>query len=183
MFVAACSEAPEGPTQADQKPVGLLDGSAAGADPAEDSPDLSIIVAQPETSLSQIIPETQEWRQLIEAIAGESLFTEVLRGKEQHGRVIQVRAGNEDDLRRAEKQLRSIQTRLKQLSAGGTPTYLLLHHVDSEGYLSVFLLDSENGFERATYPKSYEGLDFLVEGLGVRRLASTRAPIERGQPE
>lgn len=183
LSVAACSEAPEDPALADQEPIGLFDQNAANADPAEDSPDLSIIVAQPETSLSQIIPETPEWRQLIEAIAGESLFTEVLRGKEQHGRVIQVRAGNEDDLRRAEKQLRAIQTRLKQLSAGGTPTYLLLHHVDSEGYLSTFLLDSENGLERATYPDSYEGLDFLIEGLGVRRLASTRAPIERGQPE
>ncbi|NNE48841.1 MAG: CHAT domain-containing protein [Altererythrobacter sp.] len=181
--MAACSEAPGDPAPADQEPIGFLGESAKSAHSAGESPDLSIIVAQPESSLRQIIPKNPEWRQLIEAIAGESLFTEVLRSKEQHGRETQVRAGNEDDLLGAEKQLRAIQTRLKQLSAGGTPTYLLLHHVDSEGYLSVFLLDSENGLERATYPESYEGLDFLVEGLGVRRLASTRAPIERGQPE
>ena len=181
LALAACSAAEE--EQANTAPAGLLDKKNAGGTAKPSTGEIQLIVAKSSPPLVPLRRQTQSWRQLIEAIAGENLFAEVLRSKEQHGRVVEVRAGNEADLRQAEVQLAAVQAQLKRLSQDGTPTYLLLHHIDSEGYLGVFLLDSEGGMSSSTYPETYEGLDFLVEGLGVARLASTRAPIERGQAE
>ena len=175
----ACSAAEE--PASEQAPVGLFDQKTAEADAEPGT--LSLITADDPIPLAPLTPDTQRWRQLIEAIAGENLFAEVLQSKEQHGRVVPVRLGSEADLLRAQEQLAAIQRRLKLLSQDGTPTYLLLHHIDSEGYLGAFLLDSEGGMRSSTYPEPYEGIDFLVSGLGVKRLASTRAPIERGQPQ
>ena len=181
--LVSCSEAPKDEDAPTQKPQTLFNDSVQTSAKNEAGPDLSIITANSASALSELDRETQVWRDLIEAIAGENLFTEVLRGKEEHGQVFEVRTGNMNDLLRAEEQLVAIQSRLKALSDDGTPTYLLLHHIDPDGYLNVFLLDANNGVERAVFPDVYQGMDFLVEGLGVKRLASTRAPIERGQPE
>ncbi len=122
----------------------------------------------------------KKYEDLLGAIAGAELFKEVMRTKEETGRV--VAPGQKRNLAKAESDLQEIKEKLAVLSKGGTPTYALIHSIKNDDFLQSWLIAPDGGIVTGFYNRSYEGLGAMAEGLGVRRLAVSRGPRPEGQP-
>ena len=80
-------------------------------------------------------------RPLLEAIARSYPFRKQIETKEQTGQVRALEAARiEANLDRARMDLAGIKRNLASLSAGGLPTYALIHHVASDGSLNAWIV-------------------------------------------
>ncbi|MXO60891.1 CHAT domain-containing protein [Altererythrobacter salegens] len=118
---------------------------------------------------------------LLEAIAGQQLFSRQMRRKDETGEVVAL--GRERDVARARATLAAIPEKLRSLSAGGVPTYALLHWIDEDNLVHAWLFGPEGGPAYSVSVDPYEGLGAMAEGLGVTTLAASRGPRPEGAPE
>ncbi len=118
---------------------------------------------------------------LIVAIAGTYPVIEQLATKEETGEVRAIRAANrEARLEQARDDLASIKRNLAVLSAGGLPTYALIHNVTGDGNLRAWIVLPDGGVVAGEATAPYAGLGTLQGGLGVDRIAATRGPQLKG---
>jgi len=85
------------------------------------------------------------------------------------------------NLIRARSDLENIKRSLARFSAGGLPTYALLHFVGTDGRLRAWLIFPDGGVVAGATKDPYSGLGDLQGGLGVERIAETRGPQLKGQ--
>ena len=121
-------------------------------------------------------------RPLLEAIARSYPFRKQIETKEQTGHVRAIEAARiEANLDQAELDLAGIKRNLASLSAGGLPTYALIHSVASNGSLNAWIVLPDGGVVAGATSVPYAGLGTLQGGLGVDRIAETRGPQLKGQ--
>jgi hypothetical protein len=123
----------------------------------------------------------QNRRGLLEALAGQQLFAHLLRNKEATGKVLAI-PETAKDLVSAERNFETIKANLAELSADGLPTYALIHYMRGGVFLESWLIAPDGAVVRGEFSEIYEGLDAMSDGLGVNRLASTRAALPEGTP-
>lgn len=123
------------------------------------------------------LPEYQETL-LYEALAGTELYAQALRRKEETGFV--AAPGKGKDLLKAQADLAAIRAQIAELSKGGLPTYALIHSINDDGLLLVFLLAPDGGILADVAIREYAPLDSIAEGLGVTRIAAARGLAIRG---
>ena len=157
------------------KPVadGQAPVAAAPAEPAA--------VPEPTPTMPAVLSEEGQ-RPLLLAIASSYPVIQQLQRKEETGRVHALEAARiEADLARARADLASIKRNLASLSAGGLPTYALIHHVASNGSLNAWIVLPDGNVVAGTTTGPYAGLGTLQGGLGVDRIAATRGPQLKGE--
>ena len=121
-------------------------------------------------------------RPLLEAIARSYPFRKQIETKEQTGHVRALEAARiEANLDRARLDLEGIKRNLASLSAGGLPTYALIHSVASDGRLNAWIVFPDGGVVAGATSVPYGGLGTLQGGLGVDRIAETRGPQLKGE--
>ncbi len=121
-------------------------------------------------------------RPLLEAIARSYPFRKQIETKEQTGHVRAIEAARiEANLDQAKLDLAGIKRNLATLSAGGLPTYALIHSVASNGSLNAWIVLPDGGVVAGATSVPYAGLGTLQGGLGVDRIAETRGPQLKGQ--
>ena len=121
-------------------------------------------------------------RPLLEAIARSYPFRKQIETKEQTGHVRALEAARiEANLDQAKLDLAGIKRNLASLSAGGLPTYALIHSVASNGSLNAWIVFPDGGVVAGATSVPYAGLGTLQGGLGVDRIAETRGPQLKGQ--
>ncbi len=121
-------------------------------------------------------------RPLLEAIARSYPFRKQIETKEQTGQVRALEAARiEANLDRARLDLAGIKRNLASLSAGGLPTYALIHSVASNGSLNAWIVFPDGGVVAGATSVPYAGLGTLQGGLGVDRIAETRGPQLKGE--
>ena len=121
-------------------------------------------------------------RPLLEAIARSYPFRKQIETKEQTGQVRALEAARiEANLDQAKLDLAGIKRNLATLSAGGPPTYALIHSVASNGSLNAWIVLPDGGVVAGATSVPYAGLGTLQGGLGVDRIAETRGPQLKGQ--
>ena len=142
-----------------------------------DPPDIeaSSIELQP-ISLSDL-----ERRQLVRAFAESEQAARVNRRKSETGR-FELSARGFINLAEAERNFEKTQAALAELSEPGLPTILLLHRVSQGGELWSWLIGPNGVVAVDKSPGRFEGLDHVVDGLGVTRLAATRSVRGEGEP-
>jgi hypothetical protein len=137
--------------------------------------------ATPAVSLEPIRLDDDQRRQLLRAFAFSEKAARVLRRKSETGRV-ELSAGGRLDLVEAERNLEDTQARLAELSESGLPTLLLLHQISPDRFLWSWLIGPDGLIAVDRSPERFEGLDHVVDGLGVTRLAATRSRRNKGEP-
>jgi hypothetical protein len=121
-------------------------------------------------------------RPLLEAIARSYPFRKQIETKEQTGQVRALEAARiEANMDQAKLDLAGIKRNLASLSAGGLPTYALIHSVASNGSLNAWIVFPDGGVVAGATTVPYAGLSTLQGGLGVDRIAETRGPQLKGQ--
>jgi len=121
-------------------------------------------------------------RPLLEAIARSYPFRKQIETKEQTGHVRALETARiEANLDQARLDLAGIKRNLASLSAGGLPTYALIHNVASDGILRAWIVLPDGGVVAGATSIPYAGLGRLQEGLGVDRIAETRGPQLKGK--
>jgi CHAT domain len=153
-------------------------GTAAtvAATPAPPAPALEPAPPMP----AALSPEGE--RPLLEAIARSYPFRKQIATKEQTGQVRAIEAARiEANLDQARRDLAGIKRNLASLSAGGLPTYALIHSVAGNGSLNAWIVLPDGGVVAGATSVPYQGLGTLQGGLGVDRIAETRGPQLKGQ--
>ncbi len=121
-------------------------------------------------------------RPSLEALARSYPFRQQIETKERTGQVRALEAARiEANLDRARLDLAGIKRNLASLSAGGLPTYALIHSVATNGSLNAWIVFPDGGVVAGATTVPYAGLGKLQEGLGVDRIAETRGPQLKGK--
>lgn len=148
--------------------------TSAAATPASPAP-------EPAPPMPAALSPAEE-RPLLEAIARSYPFRKQIETKEQTGHVRALEAARiEANLDQARLDLAGIKRNLASLSAGGLPTYALIHSVASDGRLNAWIVLPDGGVVAGATSVPYPGLGTLQGGLGVDRIAETRGPQLKGQ--
>jgi hypothetical protein len=172
-------------------------GSAGGVNrlASEPAADIQVPAAQakpepvpePLPSMPAVL-SVDDQRPLLAAIAGSYPVIQQLQRKEETGHVRAVEAARiEANLDRARADLDSIKRNLATLSAGGLPTYALIHSLASDGRLSAWIVLPDGGVVAGATTGPYNGLGTEDGGLDlqgrldVARIAATRGPQLKGQ--
>ena len=135
----------------------------------------------PNVSLEPISLDDDQRRELLRAFASSEKAARVLRRKSETGRV-EVNAGGLLNIAEAERNLEGTQERLAEMSEPGLPTLLLLHRISPDRVLWSWLIGPDGVVAVDRSPERFEGLDHVVDGLGVTRLAATRSRRNKGEP-
>lgn len=133
-------------------------------------------------SLEPIDLDDDRRRALLRAFAGSEQASRVVRRKSETG-FVEESAGGSLDFAEAERNLAQTQAALAEMSKPGLPTFLLLHQISRDQVLWSWLIGPEGVIAVDRAPGKFTGLDHVVDGLGVTRLASTRSMRMRGEPK
>lgn len=171
--VAACGSSGQPPSEP----------KAELAEPQAEAPPLPL-VAEVEPPIQPLEPmelDRGQRRALLRTFAGSEQAARVVRNKEDNGRV-ELSAGGGLDYAQAERDLGKAQASLAAMSSTGLPTFLLLHKVSDDGYLWSWLIGPEGVVAVDRSPERFDGLENVVDGLGVTRIAGTRSVRGEGEP-
>lgn len=147
-----------------QAPVALMDETSAMPQPLE-----------------PVALSDKERDALLRAFAGSERAAQVVRRKSETGFVVAA----EDtpfDSAQAERDLARTQAALAEMSTPDLPTYLLLHRISKDRKLASWLIGPKGVIAFDDSPGRFTGLESLVDGLGVTRLAATRSRRNEGEP-
>lgn len=173
LLLAACNPAADGDGKhPGEAPGGLAPQALLDARPLQVEP------APPR--LEPIELGEGQHRALLHAIAGSEQASRIVRLKGETGHV-QLSAGGVRDLAAAERDLAEAMRALGEMSRAGLPTYLLLHRISSDRVLWSWLIGPEGVIAVDRGPRRFDGLDHVVDGLGVTRLAATRSRRAKGE--
>lgn len=136
---------------------------------------------RPVTSLQPVELSESDRIELLRAFAASEKAAQVVRRKSETGFVVDNESA-EFDLVQAVRDLERTQAALAEMSSPGLPTYLLLHRISKDRELRTWLIGAEGVIAFGSSPGRFAGLESLVDGLGVTRLAATRGRRDEGEP-
>lgn len=163
---------------------GSADIPAENAQSENNQPSPLALVAEidgPASSLEPVELNDADRFELLRAFAASEKAAQVVRRKSETGFVV-ANESDAFDLAQAERDLARTQAALARMSSPGLPTYLLLHRISKDRKLRSWLIGPDGVIAFGGSPDRFTGLESLVDGLGVTRLAATRGRRDEGEP-